>query len=377
MMKDFPKIGILGGGQLGKMLCEASLPWHLSLSILDQSPSFPAGPYTHDFVAGNFNNEEDVLRFGEGKDVLTIEIEAVHTGALRKLEASGVRVYPQPHLIELIQDKGLQKNFYKEHGIATAPYKLMSADEIIQQAEHLQPPFVQKARKGGYDGRGVQVVRNITDIMPDTDSVIEDLADIEKEISVIVARNAHGDIISYDPVEMVFDPVGNLVDYLISPADIPEEVAKNADALARSVIEEMELIGILAVEMFWNKDGSLWVNEVAPRPHNSGHQTIKNCSVSQYEQLLRVLCDLPLVEGRGLMPAMMVNILGSSEGVGAPIYSGLDKILSVDGIHLFLYGKKESRPFRKMGHWTITGKDRQDLLWKAEVIKEHFKINIQ
>jgi 5-(carboxyamino)imidazole ribonucleotide synthase len=377
MKRDFPKIGVLGGGQLGKMLCEASLPWHLSLSILDQSSSFPAGPYTSDFVEGNFKNEEDVLRFGEGKDVITIEIEAVHTGALKKLEAKGVKVYPQPHLIELIQDKGLQKDFYKDHGIATAPYRLFTARELEESKSSLYPPFVQKARTGGYDGRGVQVVKKLGDIMPETDSVIEDLADIEKEISVIVARNANGDIISYDPVEMVFDPVGNLVDYLISPADIPEKVARQADDLARSVIEKMELIGILAVEMFWNKDGSLWVNEVAPRPHNSGHQTIKNCSVSQYEQLLRVLCDLPLVEGRGLMPAMMVNILGATEGTGAPLYSGLDKILSEDGIHLFLYGKKESRPFRKMGHWTITGKDRQDLLRKAALIKDHFKINIQ
>jgi len=376
-MKKFPIVGILGGGQLGKMLCEAALPWHLDLRLLDKDIQFPSGPYSAGFVEGNFQDYDDVMAFGKNLDALTIEIESVNTKALKDLETSGVKVFPQPHIIELIQDKGLQKDFYHEKEIPTAPYSNLSYDELKTQVSSgiRTLPFVQKARKGGYDGKGVKIVRNTEDVMP-VDSMVEQLADIEKEISVIVARGKDGSIVSYDPVEMVFDPVGNLVDYLIAPAEITQEIAEKADKLAKKVILELDMIGLLAVEMFLLKNGEIWVNEVAPRPHNSGHHTIKNTDCSQYEQLLRVLCELPLIPGKSNCPAMMVNILEAESGTGEPIYKGLDQVMSHSGIHLFLYGKKESRPYRKMGHFTITGQSREELMNKYKIIQDHFKITI-
>lgn len=371
------KIGILGGGQLGKMLVEAALPLHIPLHLLDSSEKTPAAPYAPHFHRGNFRDYNDVMRFGAEMDVLSIEIESVHVGALKELEEQGKKVFPQPHLIELIQDKGTQKNFYKRENLPTAPFFLLDQSELSQAVQDgkIHFPIVQKARTGGYDGKGVSIVRSAEDLMP-VDSVFEDLADIDKEISVIVARDHAGNTVAYDVVEMVFDPVGNLVDSLISPAQISNDNARAAQALALSVIERMELIGILAVEMFLLKNGDIWINEVAPRPHNSGHQTIKNTSCSQYEQLLRILAGLPLGEPKNTMPGMMVNILGATEGTGVPAYSGLGDILSIPGVHPFLYGKTESRPFRKLGHITITGESIEELKEKAAQIKSKFKVEI-
>lgn len=377
-MKKFPKIGILGGGQLGKMLCEAALPWHLPISILDRDITFPAAHYTPDFQQGDFTEYSDVLKFGREQEVVSIEIEKVNVRALYELEKEGVKVFPQPKVIEIIQDKGRQKMFFDSYGIPTAPFENMTPHVLKAKIESgdIALPVVQKSRTGGYDGQGVQIVRKISDIMP-VDSMVEAMADIEKELSVIVARKQNGEVETFDPVEMVFDPVGNLVDYLISPANIAWDVAEEARNLAIKVAQEIGIVGILAVEMFLNKDGSIWVNEVAPRPHNSGHQTIKNAHCSQYEQLLRVLCDLPLISGVSNTPGMMINILGSQDGIGTPIYEGLDVVLREPGIHLYLYGKKESRPFRKMGHFTITGDTHADLIRKSDLIKENFKISIE
>ena len=375
-MKTRQKIGVLGGGQLGKMLCEAGLPWHADIHVLDRDISYPAGPYTAHFTEGDFQSYDDVIRFGQDKDVITIEIESVNTKALFDLEKSGVKVYPQPHLIELIQDKGLQKQFYTRHGFPTSAYTLKAAEEISADMA-VSYPFVQKLRRGGYDGRGVQIVRSSDQLILNEASVFEDLIDIEKELSVIVARDTSGHIVSYDVVEMVFDPVGNLVDHLISPADIDPDIASKADHLARGLIEKLDMIGLLAVEMFLTKTGEILINEVAPRPHNSGHHTIKSTDCSQYEQLLRCLLEAPLIEGRGHTAAMMVNILGAPEGRGVPIYNGIDKVMATPGIHLYLYGKAESRPFRKMGHFTITGEDRRTLMKKADIIKQNFSVSCE
>ncbi|MDX1683785.1 MAG: 5-(carboxyamino)imidazole ribonucleotide synthase [Saprospiraceae bacterium] len=373
------KIGVLGGGQLGKMLCEAALPWHLKIAVLDKNKDFPSGPYAPEFVSGDFTDYDDVLNFGKDRDVITIEIEKVNTDALRVLESEGVEIYPQPRVTELIQDKGLQKQFYSDHHLPTAEYQLLSSQEIEQKLGKgvIEFPIVQKLRKGGYDGRGVQVVKEAEDMIIGHDSVLEELVDIEKEISVIVARSITGQIVHYEAVEMVFDPKGNLVDHLICPADISSDKEKEAVELAKSVITKLEMTGLLAVEMFLTTSGQILINEVAPRPHNSGHHTIKNCACSQYEQLLRCLIDAPLIPGKSLMPAMMINILGSSEGNGKPVYNGLDEVLSEPGIHMFLYGKKESRPFRKMGHFTITASDRQSLLKKADIVRNKFSISCE
>lgn len=377
-MKLSKKIGVLGGGQLGKMLCEAGLPWHIDLCLMDGSIDFPAGPYTSNFFEGNFQNYEDVMAFGKDKDVLTIEIESVNTRALRDLEKMGKEVFPQPHIIELIQDKGLQKQFYSEHALPTADFDLYGTDELKDGCDNgkIKLPFVQKLRKGGYDGKGVQIVRSADDLMPG-DSVVEHLIDIDKEISVIVARDKHGHIVSYDAVEMVFDPVGNLVDYLICPADIDPMIEAEAKHLAERLIGDLEMVGLLAVEMFLTRSGELLINEVAPRPHNSGHHTIENTDCSQYEQLLRCLLDLPLGSPAIHRPAMMVNILGGNDGTGRPVYNGLEDILSISGIHVFLYGKKETRPFRKLGHITIVGKDKEELFEKAAIVKSKFHVSCE
>lgn len=361
------------------MLCEASIPWHLNMSFLDKSANFPVGPYAPHFVEGDFSKFDDVYQFGKSCEVVTIEIESVNTEALHKLENEGVSVYPQPNIIELIQDKGHQKQFYQDKSIPTSPFKLVNKESISEAFESglITIPCVQKLRKGGYDGKGVQVVRNMDDVILDADSLFEELVNIEKEISVIVARNASGQIETFDTVEMVFDPIGNLVDYLLCPADIPENVNTEARELAIKVIESLGMVGLLAVEMFWTKDGEILINEVAPRPHNSGHHTIKNCNCSQYEQLLRCLIDAPLIEGKGNMPAMMINVLGASEGVGKPIYNNLDEVLSIPGIHFYSYGKAESRPFRKLGHFTITATDKDDLFKKADIVRTKFYVSCE
>ncbi len=378
IMELSKKIGILGGGQLGKMLCEAGLPWHLDISILDKSDDFPASPYSNNFVEGDFSNYEDVINFGSDKDVLTIEIESVNTDALKVLESQGIQVFPQPHIIELIQDKGAQKRFYEDNGFPTSSFQLCTEAELVSSEflKGLKLPFVQKLRKGGYDGKGVQIVKTLSDLMPGR-SVLEDLIDIEKEISVIVARDVQGHVVAYDVVEMVFDPIGNLVDHLIAPADLSQKQNDEATELAKSLITSLGMVGLLAVEMFLTKDGHLLINEVAPRPHNSGHHTIENTDCSQYEQLLRCLIQAPLIPGIGHRPAMMINILGGPHGVGKPRYNGIDEIMTITGVHLFLYGKKETRPFRKLGHFTIVGENKADLIRKANIIKSKFSVSCE
>ena len=360
-MAKFPNIGILGGGQLGKMLCQAGADWHLPLYVLDLNHSFPAANYATVFERGNFKTKYDVLEFGKRKDIVTLEIEAVNTEALRELEKQGVRVYPQPDKVELIKDKGLQKQFYADKNIATAPFELFDGAEDVRAAVadgRWELPFVQKARTGGYDGQGGAIIRTEEDLaekLLPVPCLVESMADVDKELAVIVARSPSGEIAVFPTVEMEFHPTANLVEFLICPAAIDGDTDGRAAELARQVALEIELVGLLAVELFLNKDGSIWVNEVAPRPHNSGHHTIEACMTSQYEQHLRAILDLPLGPTDLVRPAAMINLLGAEGHTGKAVYDGWEKLLAIPEVYPHLYGKAETQPFRKMGHITALG----------------------
>lgn len=373
------RLGILGGGQLGKMLALAAGNWHLPTYFLDKDPSFPAARFAAHFEAGDFNLESDVLRFGQMVDVLTIEIEHVHLGALHQLQAKGLTIHPSPTALETIKDKGLQKLFYAEHGIPTAPFVLYESYEKVLHAfknGELKPPFVQKTRTDGYDGRGVALIRNSSDfekLIPGG-TLIETMAPIEKELAVLVARNESGEIKAYPTVEMDFNPEANLVEFLICPARIDQELEARAEKLAIQVIESFGVCGLLAVEMFLTQDGALWVNEVAPRPHNSGHHTIDSCTTSQFEQHIRAVLNLPLGDTRLHTPAVMVNLLGEPGFSGIVHYEGLSECLAIPGVHLHLYGKDETRPFRKMGHATIVAPDLGTAIDRAEQVRDTLRI---
>ena len=313
------KLGILGGGQLGKMLLQKAADFNLECHVLDPSADAPAKHYAHHFVQGNFNDFDTVYTFGKNLDVITIEIEHVNVDALIKLESEGVKVYPQPHIIKTVQDKGLQKQFYRDNEIPTSTFKLINNKTEIANSDF---PIIQKLRTLGYDGRGVQKLSsaNDTDLAFDEPSVLEELIDIDKELSVVVARNINGDVQHYDPVELVFHDGANMLDYLISPANISDEIAAQAVSLSRQVIKSFEMVGILAVELFLTKSGELLVNEIAPRPHNSGHQSIEANYTSQYEQHLRCIFGIKLGSTNMYCPSVMLNLLGEDGYEGQAEY---------------------------------------------------------
>ncbi len=374
------KTGILGAGQLGKMLAQAASVWHLPLYALDSSRDFPAGPYVHGFVEGDFKRREDVLAFGREMDVLTIEIEHVHTGALHELEAMGKQVHPAPRALELINDKGRQKEFFRAHHLPTAPFELFAGRQEIRaavEAGQIRLPFVQKTRRAGYDGKGVLLVRKAADLqrLLDAPSVVEPLCPIDKELAVIVARNRRGELACYDPVEMVFHPQANLVEMLVCPARVPPRLAKAAQDLAQRAIAAFDICGLLAVEMFLLRDGTLWINEVAPRPHNSGHHTIEAALTSQFEQHLRAILDLPLGPVDLLRPAAMVNLLGAARGgEGVAQWHGLEEALNLPGVYVHNYGKQHVRPFRKMGHATVLADTLDEAIRLARRVREKIRI---
>lgn len=368
-------IGILGGGQLGRMLVKAASDFGLSISAMDADEDAPIQGFVRDFKQGDIRDYEQVMAFGKTCDLLTIEIENVNTEALRDLEKLGIDVFPQPHIIELIKDKAKQKQFYRDHDIASSVFEVVRSRAEVKALAH-KLPFVNKLAVEGYDGRGVQVMRGLEDLEKGFDAlgIVEDFVPFEKELSVMVARNRRGEVAVYPAVEMVAHAEHNLVEYLISPAEITAEVANNAASLAIGVIEELGMVGLLAVELFVTNEGEVLVNEVAPRPHNSGHQTIEANITSQYEQHLRAILDLPLGATDGLMPAVMVNLLGEEEFVGLTKYVGLEDVLGESGVHVHLYGKKETRPYRKMGHVTIVDADAQELKRKADFVKKTLKV---
>ncbi len=373
------KVGILGGGQLGKMLALAAHNWDVTTWALDADQSFPAGPVCSHFVEGNFKNYDDVYRFGKQVDVLTIEIEHVNTDALLKLEAEGLKIHPSPAKLNIIKDKGLQKEFYQKNNLPTSAFQLYESGEAIRAAISdgtLHFPFVQKSRTAGYDGKGVAVIKSENDLhllMPDA-SVVEDLVDIEKEIAVIVARNEQGEVSAFPPVEMEFNPVANLVEFLVCPAGLDEKTAKAAEALARDTIEAYGICGLLAVELFLTKDNQLLINEVAPRPHNSGHHTIDSCYTSQFEQHLRAILDLPLGSTNMKTASVMVNLLGEPGYTGPVEYAGFDDCVKMEGVKVHLYGKTVTKPYRKMGHVTILAQDLESAKTKARKVKETLKV---
>lgn len=372
--KDF-KLGVLGGGQLGRMLIQDAIDLDIKVHCLDPSANAPCSSIAQGFTIGDFNDYQTVMDFGKDKDLLTIEIEHVNIQALKELEGKGIKVYPQSHIVELVQDKGAQKLFYQKHGIPTSDFVLVdNASQLIDALG--EDKKVQKLRKGGYDGRGVQVLNGELDgnKIFDQPSVLEELVEIDKELAVIVARNERGDVVSYPVVDMEFNSEANLVKYLFSPAEISSEIEKRARQLAENLIEQLNMVGLLAVELFLNKKGELLVNEIAPRPHNSGHHTIEANLTSQYAQHLRAILGLPLGSTDIIKPAAMINLLGEKEHTGPVRYQGLEQVLKIPGVYVHLYGKAETKPFRKMGHVTILGNNIEELKVKAKVIKETIKV---
>ena len=372
---DTLKIGILGGGQLGRMLIQKAIDLNISTAVLDPYENAPCKNITDTFVKGDFNDFQAVYEFGKTVDLLTIEIEHVNVDALDKLEAEGLKIFPQPRIIRMIQDKGSQKIFYRTNQIPTSEFHLVeNKNDLVHHRSFL--PFVQKLRKGGYDGRGVQMMKTDIDIVNgfDAPNVLEKFIDFEKEISVIVARNERGEMKTFPVVEMEFNSEANLVEFLISPADVSKKTAKLAKQIAEKIADDSLLVGVLAVEMFVLKDGEVLVNEVAPRPHNSGHQTIEGNITSQYEQHLRAILNLPLGSTDLIQPSVMVNLLGEKGYTGHAKYEGLEKVLMMEGVHVHLYGKKMTKPFRKMGHVTCVAEIPAEAMRKAKFVKENLKV---
>ncbi len=368
------RIGILGGGQLGRMLIQSGIDFNLAFSVLDPDENAPCKELA-DFHVGKLTDYDAVMKFGSTCDIITIEIENVNTQALKDLAKMGKKVFPQPDIIELIQDKRTQKSFYKERRIPTAEFFLIENKQEVQQHENFLPA-VNKLGREGYDGRGVQILRTKADLEKafDAPGLLEKLVDYQKEISILVARNEHGEIDTYPAVEMVFHPEQNLVEYLFAPAQLPGHILQNADEVARKVIKQLGMVGLLAVEMFVTKEDEILVNEVAPRPHNSGHQTIEANTTSQYEQHLRAIIGLPLGDTRLLMPSAMVNLLGEPDYAGLAKYQGFEDVIKIPGVHVHLYGKKLTKPFRKMGHVTILDQDIEILRQKTTFVKQTLKV---
>ncbi len=369
------KVGIIGGGQLGRMLIQAATDWNLEIHILDPDPHAPCHAIAHRFVVAERTDEQAVYDFGKDMDVVTIEIENVSVEALERLEQGGISVYPQSKVVKTIKDKRLQKQFYEQHNIPTADFILVDNKAAIQEYIDFLPAF-QKLGTGGYDGRGVQPLRSVKDLDKafDAPSLLEKAVNIHKELSVIVARNAKGDIETFPPVELVFNPKYNLVDYLLSPAQIEDGIAQKAQEIAKSVMEAFGMVGLLAVELFLTPEGEILVNEVAPRPHNSGHQTIEGNYTSQFQQHLRAILDLPLGNTANREQSAMINVLGADGHKGNAKYEGVETLFDLDGVYLHLYGKKITKPSRKMGHVTIVDDNLESLRQKMEQVRSSLKV---
>ncbi|QEC79180.1 5-(carboxyamino)imidazole ribonucleotide synthase [Mucilaginibacter ginsenosidivorax] len=369
------KLGILGGGQLGRMLIQQAINYNVTVKILDPDREAPCRKLCDEFTVGSLGDYETVYNFGKTVDLLTIEIEKVNVDALEQLEKEGVLVYPQSRIIRLIQDKGLQKQFFKENDIPTADFQIISSPRELLQST-IPFPYIQKLRRDGYDGKGVYKVvdESYLDKAFKEPSLIEQWVDFEKEIGVIVARNENGEVSTFPLVEMEFNPEANLVEFLISPSTLPFEVQQQAEQIAKKIAESLKIVGLLAVEMFLDKNGKILVNELAPRPHNSGHQTIEGNVVSQFEQHLRAIFNQPLGDTTCLNNAIMVNVLGEAGYEGPAVYKGIEKVLKVPGVYIHLYGKALTKPFRKMGHVTIVDADREKAIEKARFVQKTLKV---
>ena len=368
------RLGVLGGGQLGRMMIQEAMNWDVRVEVMDPSHEASCKHFTHRFVQGDLKDADAVVAFGTGLDAITVEIEHVSAEGLKRLEAQGVEVVPRPDHLALIQDKGLQKQAFLSWGLPSAPFQLIANGSEVGAMGY---PIVQKLRKGGYDGKGVQVLKTEADAAErafDAPCVLEQAVDIDKELSVIVARNARGEVTTYPVVEAVFDPVVNLVDYLIAPAAISETQAEEATKLAMAVVNKMDFVGLMAVELFLDREGGMWINELAPRTHNSGHNTIEGNVCSQFEQHLRAVLNLPLGDTSPLHPcSAMVNLIAEPDAHGLPVYEGMEEVLTWPNVHVHLYGKSTAKPHRKMGHVTLTGNDlasiQRDVLKLRQMIR--------
>lgn len=369
------KLGILGGGQLGRMIIQEAINYNVTTLVLDPDADAPCKHICNHFTTGSISDYDSVYNFGKKADIITIEIEKVNIEALEQLEKEGKLVFPQARVIRLIQDKGIQKQFFKENDIPTAPFQLVSNKKELVNP-NFPFPYMLKQRKDGYDGKGVMKINNIADIDNafDSPSLIEELVDFEKEVAIIVARNSNGEMKTFPMVEMEFNAEANLVEFLISPSTYPDDLQHKAEEIAKNVALALNITGILAVEMFITKNGDILVNELAPRPHNSGHQTIEGNFVSQFEQHLRAIYNLPLGDTRSRSNAVMINLLGEKGHEGVAVYEGLEKIMAVEGVYVHLYGKKYTKPFRKMGHVTIVDQNREQAIEKANLVKDTLKV---
>lgn len=373
------KIGVLGGGQLGRMMFQETVGLDLDIHFLDTSRHFPVGKIAQNFVEGDFTKYDDVMDFGKDKDVITIEIEKVNVEALETLKEMGKKVHPSPSSLRIIQDKGLQKQFYDKHQLPTSSYELFASEgEVVNAVKEgrLDLPFVQKARKDGYDGKGVFLVRTEDDLnyLLKGACLVESLVDINKELAVIACRNERNQIVSYDVVEMVFDQEANLVKFLFAPAEISAEIEKQCKDLAEKLIEQFDICGLLAVEFFLTNNNEILINEVAPRPHNSGHHTIDASICSQFENHLRGVIGFPLGSTSMYKSGAMVNILGEEGFMGKAKYLGLEDVLNLDDVHIHMYGKEITKPKRKMGHINVLGENRDQIEEKINKINNFFKV---
>jgi len=364
------KIGILGGGQLGRMLLQSAANYPVETFVLENDPDCPAAHLCHHFTCGDIRDFDAVYNFGKGLDAITIEIENVNVEALEKLENEGIKVYPRPHVLKTIKNKILQKKYYQQHEIPTAEFIVTENLEELDSRKNFLPA-VHKLGEGGYDGRGVQVLKSLEDLEKgfDKPAVLEKLIHIHKEVSQIIAINHKGETAIYPAVEMLFDPVLNLLDYQLCPAQLDTKIIWKIEAIALAVVRHFKSPGIFAVEMFIHKNGDVFVNETAPRVHNSGHHTIEAHYSSQFDMLWRVMLDYPLGNTAILLPSVMVNIVGAEGFSGDVTYEGLDDVLKIENAFVHLYGKKQTKPGRKMGHVTILSAEKQDLLFKSNKVK--------
>ncbi|APS37707.1 5-(carboxyamino)imidazole ribonucleotide synthase [Salegentibacter sp. T436] len=375
---DF-KLGILGGGQLGKMMLYETRKYDIQTNVVDPNPEAPCKIACDYFETGDLMNFDTVVNFGRKVDVLTFEIEGVNVEAIKQLQKEGVKTYPSAETLEKIQNKGIQKNFYKKHEIPTANFEVFSnKKELISALENskINLPFVWKSTTGGYDGKGVSVIKNKKALndLPDAECIAENLVPFKNELAVIVARSASGEVKTYPVVEMEFHPTANQVEYVICPARIEDSVAQKARELAVKVSEAFEHVGLLAVEMFQTDNDEILVNEVAPRPHNSGHYSIEASYTNQFEQHIRAILDLPLGNTDSKVGGIMVNLVGDAAHEGEVVYENIEKIMKMPGVTPHIYGKKITRPFRKMGHVTIVNKDLAEARKIAEQVKNSIKV---
>jgi 5-(carboxyamino)imidazole ribonucleotide synthase len=375
---DF-KLGILGGGQLGRMLLAETQKFDIHTAVLESNKNAPCATICNEFVVGNLLDFDAVYNFGKKVDLLTIEIENINLDALDRLEAEGLKIFPKPKDLRIIQSKAIQKKFYLNHQIPTAAFDHFEYFKELKQSyenKSITFPFVWKAARFGYDGNGVKVVRNIEDLnrLPNEECITEELIPFKNELAVIVARNEDGETKTYPVVEMEFHPEANQVEYVICPARIDSEIAEKAREVALKVVNDLDFIGLLAVEMFQTKEDEILVNEVAPRPHNSGHYSIEASYTNQFEQHLRSVLNLPLGSTTSKVAGIMVNLVGEEGFSGQVIYQNIEKIIKIEGVTPHIYGKKETRPFRKMGHVTIVNSDIDVARKIAQKVKETIRV---